>query len=379
MTPAIGAGSGPLRWLALGDIGGLAMVDAFAIGIDGTDARGLWLLDTGAEVAVVDRAVATQLGLRRRGTRRVRALGGEVSRAALVEPPVLQVGSTTLELQEAAVLDLSAHAAAAGEPVLGIVGWPSLGALDWRMDTAAGQWRIGEPTAQRAPGAIELPRSADHTLPVVWATLGDRAPSLLLLDTGFAGALMLWGETASAIGGAAGADARITVDSIGGRTTVSALLLARLDVGAAAWLDVPTLLLPGSSATASAVLRGVTGAIGMALIGDGVLGFDTGPATAWTTAGAAAAPLPGGFGFVLAAQAGGLVAQQVLEGSPAAASGVRAGDRLVAIDDSPLLPPTLPTAWGRLRGVPEARFAWQRDKIQHMTPLRRARFFKRVT
>ena len=382
--PAAGtrASVDPLRWLALGDIGGLAMVDASATdaaaAADGVGTAGLWLLDTGAEVAAVDRTLAARLRLRRRGTRRVRTAGGDVSSAALVEAPALQAGSTALDLQDTVVLDLAAHAAAAGEPVLGIVGWPTLGALDCRLDMAAGQWRTGATAVQRDPGAIELPRSADHALPVVWARLGERAPTLLLLDTGFAGALMLWGDAASDLAGAASSDARIAVDGIGGRTTVSALLLARLGVGAAAWLDVPTLLLAAPPATAGAALRGVTGAIGMALVGDAVLGFDARRRSAWTTAGTAADALPGGFGVVLAMRGGWLIAHQVLASSPAAAAGVRPGDRLVALDNAPLSQQTLPAAWGVLAGVPQARFVWQRDGAQRSTLLTRDRFFRRV-
>ncbi len=368
---------GPLRWLQLGDVGGLAAFDAVA-STAGASAAGLWLFDSGAEATVVDTALAAQLGLRARGTRRVRGPGGRLDSVPAVEPPLLQAGGAGVPLHDAAVLDLSAHAAAAGEPVLGIVGWPTLGAARWRLDLGSLLWEAGTVTPPAA-GVATLPLSPDHALPVVSALWGDRAPMPLLLDTGFAGGLMLWGDAAQALGAAAGSSARIDVAGIGGRTTVSAVLLARLRVAAAEWHDVPVMLLPGSPMRDVASLRGVVGVIGMALFADAVLGHDPAARRAWTTAGIGAAPLPGGFGVVLAAADGRLVAQQVLAGSPAAAAGVRAGDLLLALDGTPLPQPTPAAAWGRLRGVAEAVFEWQRGNASRTTRLRRERFFARVS
>ena len=386
-TPAPGripgfVARGPLRWLQLGDVGGLAAFDAVA-SVAAASAAGLWLLDTGAEATVVHAALAAQLGLRQRGTRRVRGPGGRLDNVPAVEPPLLQVSGAGVPLHDAAVLDLSAHAAAAGEPVLGIVGWPTLGTAPWQLDLGALRWDAGTWTPPPAGVATvaTLPLSPEHTLPVVSARWGDRAPMPLLLDTGFAGGLMLWGDAAQALGAAAGSGARIDVAGIGGRTTVSAVLLARLRVGAAEWHDVPVLLLPGSPLREVASLRGVVGAIGMALFADAVLGHDPDSSArrAWTTAGTGAAPLPGGFGLDLAAAGGRLVVQQVLAGGPAAAAGVRAGDLLLALDGTPLPQPTPPAAWGRLRGVAEAVFGWQRGDAPRTTRLRRERFFAPVS
>lgn len=368
--------SGPLRWLPVGDIGGLAVLDARASGPDGT-ATGAWLLDTGAEAAVVHAGLAARLGLRRRGSRDVRAPGGRVAVAPVVEPPGLCVAGTCLALEEATVIDLGAHGAAAGEPVQGIVGWPTLAARPWRLEPAAGRWSRGDEAFAPPAGALPMPWRGGSGLPIVDGQWGERAPAPLLLDTGFAGALMLWGDAATALGSAAGTSARIEVEGIGGRTAVTAVLLARLRVGSAAWNDVPALLLPTSPLGSTTALRGVMGAVGMALFEDAALGFDAARRSAWTTA-AAGTPLPGGFGVVLATVADRLVAQQVLAGSPAAAAGVHAGDELVALDGLPLPRPVPPAAWSRLRGRAEADFEWRRVDGRRTTVLARSRFFARV-
>ncbi len=375
-APQAERATGPLRWLALGDIGGLAVLDAHASGPEGT-ATGAWLLDTGAEAAAVHTGLALRLGLRQRGSRDLRAPGGRVAAAPIVEPPGLCAAGTCLALREATVIDLGAHGAAAGEPVQGIVGWPTLATLPWRLEPPAGRWSRGD-EALAPPGvALQMPWSGASVLPVVDGQWGERAPAPLLLDTGFAGALMLWGDVATALGRTAGGGARIQVDGVGGRTAVTAVLLARLSIGPAAWSDVPALLLPASPLGASVALHGVVGAVGMALFEHAALGFDATRRSAWTTA-AAGTSLPGGFGVVLATAGDRLVAQQVLAGGPAATAGVRAGDELIALDGQPLARPVPPAAWGPLRGRAAAEFEWRRGDGRRSTALARERFFARV-
>ena len=373
-----GAVSGAMRWLATGDIGGLMLLDVVAGEPAGSTAEGTWLLDTGAESDVVSPEMSARLQLAGAAARRVATPGGATMARSVVLPTlrseavVLRTGAT------AVVLDLAPHHAASGEPVLGILGWPTLGAQPWLFDLAAQRWAAG-PRADATGGALlqALPCSADHALPIVLARLGDRAPLPLLLDTGFAGALMLWGDAAAAI--APGGGTAIAVDDIAGPIRLDAVLLGALQLGATAWRDVPALLLARSPLAAAAGLQRVHGAVGMALFEGALLAIDGPSSTASTSAGAAGDPLPGGFGFGLAPRAdGGLQATQVAAGGPAAIAGVRAGDRLLGVDGQPIVGTSPAQVWAKLRGVEAVELGWQRGARRTDVRLQRARFFPQV-
>jgi len=370
-----------LNWLWLDDLGGLPFVLVSADATPASDTGvGLWLLDTGAGANVVDRTWAKAAGLRAAGSQRVVTPGGPVS-AARFEGIRLRLTDTALTLETVVALDLSGHSAAAGRPVHGIVGWPLLGAAPLHLDVPRGVWRF----APRAPGTgadsggLPLPWAPGQAMPVVRADLGAAGSRLLLLDTGFAGALMVWGGAAAAL--ATGSPSVVTVDDISGPTSVGVGLLRRLRLGDALWDEVPTLLLHQSPLAAAAALPDVEGAIGMALLADGALTIDGPRRQAVVQRREGAEPLPGGFGLGLAKPGSTpeLVARRVVQSGPAAKAGVRVGDRLLAVSGLVGLPPTAPAVWAALRGIEEADFTWQAPGgPPRVTRLRRERFFPRL-
>jgi membrane-associated protease RseP (regulator of RpoE activity) len=85
-------------------------------------------------------------------------------------------------------------------------------------------------------------------------------------------------------------------------------------------------------------------------------------------------PLPGGFGFRLE---GGswLRLGAVIDGSPAAASGLQAGDAVQAIDDVDARAWSPAQAWQSLAGREQTALRLFRDDRSRRVELRRERFF----
>jgi C-terminal processing protease CtpA/Prc len=69
----------------------------------------------------------------------------------------------------------------------------------------------------------------------------------------------------------------------------------------------------------------------------------------------------------------------VIDGGPAAAAGLRPGDRLLRIDEHVFGQRAAHEVWQALDGVDSAQFEWQRGAETPLrTTLRRERFFPRL-
>lgn len=114
------------------------------------------LLDSGAEMTLLDTAAATRLGLGTAGSADVRGSGASTEEVTFAEGLIIHAAGVTLENQMAAVLDLSdLSARLIGEPVSAILGREIFDAARFYLDIDTATFRATPDTA--LSGAIRLP------------------------------------------------------------------------------------------------------------------------------------------------------------------------------------------------------------------------------
>ena len=114
------------------------------------------LLDSGAEMTLLDAGAATRLGLGTAGSADVRGSGAATEEVTFAEGLTTRAAGITLENQMAAVLDLSdISTRVVGEPVAAILGRELFDAARFHLDIETGAFRPTDNTS--LDGAIRLP------------------------------------------------------------------------------------------------------------------------------------------------------------------------------------------------------------------------------
>lgn len=114
------------------------------------------LLDSGAEMTLLDAATATRLGLAESGSAEVRGSGAGTEDVTFAHGLSTQAGGVTLENQSVAILDLTdISARLIGEPVAAILGREIFDAARFYLDIETGTFRRTDETA--LDGAVRLP------------------------------------------------------------------------------------------------------------------------------------------------------------------------------------------------------------------------------
>lgn len=164
----------------------------------------LYLLDTGAELTVIDQQAAAADELHLGRAAQVDAAGGDLA-ARRTGGLTLRVAGGPLARADALVADLSQPAQAMGLPLAGVLGMDALAAFRVTLDYARGQAWLDQ-SAPASPAASPLRLSA---LPYARARVGrdDRqAEGEFQLDTGSNTAVEFWAPFAAhAFPGARGA------------------------------------------------------------------------------------------------------------------------------------------------------------------------------
>ena len=156
------------------------------------------LLDTGASITTVDRAYAGKIGLAKGATVDGYGAGGRVD-AELVSDVTLSIGGMKLEKMTVAVMDLSQVAQGIGRPVDIIVGRDLFNSTALDLDWPAGKLTI-TPAADYAPpaGATVVPLERRGPFNFVTVAVAGLKPIKALLDLGNGGNLVLpsdyWGD-----------------------------------------------------------------------------------------------------------------------------------------------------------------------------------------
>ncbi|QSQ19493.1 aspartyl protease family protein [Pyxidicoccus parkwayensis] len=299
------------------------------------------LLDSGAEMTVVDTAYARELGLKTQGQLAAVGSGGQ-AQAQLAGGVDISIGDLRLTGLTVAIIDLAEVARAIGHPLPVILGKEAFNQLVVDVDFPNRRVAFHEASSFKAP-----PRAV--RLPLVESAGGQRAvqvsiegrPAIpVLFDVGNAGALSLFPAYWQQAGLLTGRRSSKTLSgAVGGLRERDVATLKHIQLAGVTLKDVPTVFddAGGSVSTSDRLL----GNLGLAVLGRFRMVTDYATDTLMLVPDARALRQPflkDRSGLIAIPSEGRLVVKLVAPGSPAAATGWQAGDEIVAIDGQKIGP-----------------------------------------
>ncbi len=296
------------------------------------------VLDSGAGMTVVDRALAAKLGLRAEGDVEARGTGGSVG-ASFASGVTVTLAGIEIGPLSAAVLDMSDVGKRLGRPLPVILGKEVFHALVVDLDYPASRIRFLDPGPFRYEGPgrkLELlPEDDGHKN--VRLSIEGGAPVVVGLDTGQGGALSVFRHYAEERGFLTGrpvSEAR--GGGVGGATTMKTATLRTVTIAGYELRDVPAAF-PTVDVGGAFDTKRQAGNLGAGLLSRFRVLFDYPHGVLWLEPGPhLAAPLPKDrCGLGLQWADGSLTVAFVAPGSPAAAAGWKAGERVAALDGKP--------------------------------------------
>lgn len=359
----------PMQRLRTGDIGGLVAIEAVVGHL-----AGLWLVDTGSTIHLVDRVLARQLRLPVEGLAPLSTAGGRQQVPRVRLPGLRPAGSAAdaSGVDQALAVDLQALRDVADPALVGVLGLPMLVGRRTRFDFAAGLLAFDVAAPAAAAGRV-VGMNLDTTEGLATLSI-DAGPGLAgpaLLDTGNAGALVLYARAAEQrLKGRAPVPV-LSSRELGGTLTLGYARAPSLDVGGFRRREVPLALERGSGARRGGRFERLLGSLGNAVFEGTAWTLDWPAARLTIEAGPdLAETLPGGFGFVVTRLGDQLQVERVMPRGPAAAAGWRPGDTILAVDGAAAGPhPAL--LWSRLHDREDALFGLQRGSARWQARLRR--------
>jgi predicted aspartyl protease len=207
------------------------------------------LLDSGAEMTVLDDAFAQRLGLLGMGEVDAHGSGAESVRARFAGPVSIRAAGVALEERPVAVIDLSDVAARLiGRPLPMILGRDLFDAARLRIDIAEGTIDVAQQEVE--PAGIRLPLTGHRGIETFPVEVEGHGPIDAALDFGNGSEVMIGRALADRIG--ASAPERIVGrqagGGIGGQTERQLVSLSRLVVAGREFRDVPAAIDESSTA-----------------------------------------------------------------------------------------------------------------------------------
>ena len=155
-----------------------------------------FVLDTGAEVSVMDAGHAAELGLTAAGAIEARGMGEASMDAAVIAAPSLVFGGVRVPLDSIYTVPLRPLWPRAGRAMHGILGYDVLGHFAVELDYAARVVRLHDPDRYAAPpSSTALPVTFESNMPAVGGEVelpgGRRLPARITVDSGAGSALTL--------------------------------------------------------------------------------------------------------------------------------------------------------------------------------------------
>ncbi|MFN3559227.1 MAG: aspartyl protease family protein [Brevundimonas sp.] len=295
------------------------------------------LLDSGAEMTVLDKAFAEELGLEASGE--VAAVGtGGVGTARFAQHVNIQLGDISFTDRTVAVIDLAQISQALGRPLPVILGKDAFNALVIDMDFAGQRIAFHEAEAFAPPeGATEVPLTSTGALRAVPLSIEGRPPALFDLDTGNGSALLIYPAYAEAEGLMANRTASTVMSgAVGGLRESGITTIQSLSIGGFEVRDIPAIFPPaGPSAVDS---DRTVGNVGMGVLARFrmITDFDGGRMWLMASPEDLAAPFQRDrLGLGLRKAGDSVTATRISPNSPAAEAGLTAGAVVTAIDDVP--------------------------------------------
>ena len=295
------------------------------------------LLDSGAEMTVLDKSFAERLGLQPGGD--VAAIGtGGVGSAQFASGVTIELDGITFADRNVAVIDFAAISQAIGRPLPVVLGKDAFNGLIIDVDFPGRRIALHERDGFAAPeGLVEVPLVSTGSIRAVPLSIEGREPVLFDFDTGNGGALIIYPAYAEAGRFLEGRpQTTVLAGAVGGvresgMATVRSLGLAGFEVR-----DVPTVFPPaGPSAVDS---DRTAGNVGLGVLGRFRLVTDFAGDRLWLGADPAALAQPftrDRLGLNLRKEADVILVQRVSPNSPAAEAGWTGGERITAIDGVP--------------------------------------------
>lgn len=293
------------------------------------------VLDSGAGMTVLDRALAEKLKLRVEGELEARGTGGNVG-AGLVSGVTVALAGMEIGPLSAAVLDLSDVGRRLGRPLPLILGKELFHAVVVDLDYPASRIRFldGGTFRYAGPGRkLELIPAEDGHKSVTVSIEGAEGV-VVGLDTGQGGALSVFRHYAEARGFLAGRPVSETRSGgVGGATTMKVATLRSVTIAGYDLRNVP-------AAFQSTDVRGAfdtkrqEGNLGAGILSRFRVLFDYARGALWLEPGPAIdAPFPKDkSGLAFQREGGALAVAFVAPGSPAAAAGWKAGEKVLSLD-----------------------------------------------
>ena len=205
------------------------------------------LLDSAAEMTIIDDDAAVRLGLLPTGSATAHGSGAAPMRARFAEHVAVEAVGVSLELR-AGILDLGeVSARLLGRPVEMLLGRDLFDNARLRIDYAAG-------TIERfdgAPRGVRLPLGAHRGIPTIPAAVEGHAPVQTVLDTGNGSDVLIGRAYAARIG--LTAPGRIVERSrgggLGGARTRDIVVLRRFTIAGRTFTNVRAAIDPGATAS----------------------------------------------------------------------------------------------------------------------------------
>ena len=296
------------------------------------------VLDSGAGMTVVDRALAAKLNLRVEGELEARGTGGNVG-AGLVSGLTVQVAGTRIGPLSAAVIDLEGVGRRLGRPLPLILGKELFHAAVVDLDYPGARLRLLDAASFRYEGPgrkLDLVPAEDGHRSVRLSVEGS-APALVGLDTGQGGALTLFRHFAEAerlLEGRRVSETR--GGGVGGATTSKIATLRSVKIAGWELHGVPATV-HGEDVRGAFDTKRRDGNLGAGILARFRAVFDYSRDALWLEPGPRLdAPFARDrTGLVPEWKDGALVVVFVAPGSPAEAAGWKTGEKIASLDGAP--------------------------------------------
>lgn len=310
------------------------------------------LLDSGAEMTVVDAAYARELGLNTQGQLPAVGSGGQ-AQAQLAGGVDIVIGGLRLSGLTVAVIDMSQVSRLMGHPLPVVLGKEAFNPLVVDVDFPNRKVAFHDAVSFKPP-----PRAV--RLPLVEAAGGQRAvhvsvegrPAIpVLFDVGNSGALSLFPAYWQQAGLLTGRRSSKTLSgAVGGLRERDVATLKSLQLAGVTLRDVPTVFDDAGGSVSSS--DRLLGNLGLAVLARFRMVTDYSTDTLLLVPDARALRQPflkDRSGLVALPVDGKLVVKLVAPGSPAAAAGWKVGEEVVAVDGQKVGPDYMGTALARWR------------------------------
>lgn len=295
------------------------------------------LLDSGAEMTVLDKAFAEQLGLETSGD--VEAVGaGGIASAQFARHVDIQLGDIRFVDRTVAVIDLAEVGQAIGRPLPVVLGKDAFNALVIDMDIPGQRIAFHEAAGFIPPAeATEIPLTSTGSLRAVPISIEGRSPALFDLDTGNGGSLIIYPAYAEAEGLREGRPSSTVMSgAVGGMREAGIATLRSAELGGFELRDIPAVFPPAGPSVVDS--DRTVGNVGMGVLGRFRMIADFGGGRLWLAAspGDLAQPfVRDRLGLGLRKTETGITLQRISPNSPAAEAGLTAGSAVTAIDGVP--------------------------------------------